>query len=163
MFLYRLWQRLPNRDEWLRARWPDVKAAGDWVLWQFDHPEISGASNDVLFTTSEAAAMVGYSVYPDYTCMNALRALAEMADSIGETNSADQWRARADKMQSDRQTICDYRSEIRPRLDVEVRRLARSKHGARPFGSFWLTMKDLLPRTTTRYGVHQRSRLPTVD
>ncbi|MGH7978249.1 MAG: hypothetical protein ACREE6_02655, partial [Limisphaerales bacterium] len=98
MFLYRLWLRLPNRNEWLRARWPDVKAAGDWVLWQFAHPEISRATNGVLFTTSEAAAMVGYSVYPDYACMNALRALAEMADSIGETNTAAQWRDRADKM-----------------------------------------------------------------
>jgi hypothetical protein len=100
MFLYRLWLRLPNRDEWLRARWPDVKAAGDWVLWQFAHPEVSGARNGILFTTSEAAAMVGNSVYPDYTCVNALRGLAEMADSIGETNSAAQWRDRADKMQS---------------------------------------------------------------
>jgi hypothetical protein len=99
MFLYRLWLRLPDRDEWLRARWPDIKAAGDWVLWQFEHPEISGATNGILFTTSESAAMVGYSVYPDYTCLNALRALAEMADSIGETNSAAQWRARADQMQ----------------------------------------------------------------
>jgi hypothetical protein len=100
MFLYRLWQRLPDRDEWLRARWPDVKAAGDWILWQFAHPEISGATNGILFTTSEAAGMVGYSVYPDYTCMNALRALAAMADSIAETNSAAQWRARADEMRS---------------------------------------------------------------
>jgi len=98
MFLYRLWLRLPDRDEWLRARWPDVKAAGDWILWQFAHPEISGATNGILFTTSEAAGMVGYSVYPDYTCMNALRALANMADSIRETNSATQWRARADAM-----------------------------------------------------------------
>jgi hypothetical protein len=100
MFLYRLWLRLPNRDEWLRARWPGVKAAGDWVVWQFAHPELSGATNGILFTTSEAAAMVGNSVYPDYTCINALRGLAEMADSIGETNSAAQWRDRADKMQS---------------------------------------------------------------
>lgn len=98
MFLYRLWLRLPNREEWLRARWPDVKAAGDWVLWEFDHPKLSGATNGILFTTSESAAMIGYSVYPDYTCMNALRALAEMADSIGETNTAAQWRERADKM-----------------------------------------------------------------
>lgn len=98
MFLYRLWQRLPNRDEWLRARWPDVQAAGDWVLWEFEHPEISGATNGILFTTSEAAGMVGYSVYPDYACMNALQALAAMADSIGETNSAAQWRDRAEKM-----------------------------------------------------------------
>jgi hypothetical protein len=98
MFLYRLWQRLPDRDEWLRARWPDVKAAGDWVLWQFDHPEISGATNGILFTTSEAANMIGNSVYPDYTCMNALLGLADMADSIGETNSSAAWRDRAQKM-----------------------------------------------------------------
>jgi len=98
MFLYRLWQRLPNRDEWLRARWPDIKAAGDWVLWEFEHPEISGATNGILFTTSESASMIGNSVYPDYTCMNALLALADMADSISETNSAAQWRDRAKKM-----------------------------------------------------------------
>ena len=30
--------------------------------------------------------------------MDALEALAQMADSIGETNSAEQWRKRADKM-----------------------------------------------------------------
>ncbi|HEX3624329.1 MAG TPA: hypothetical protein VH280_02780 [Verrucomicrobiae bacterium] len=100
MFLYRLWLRLPNRDEWLRARWPDVKAAGDWVLWQLDHPTISGSTNGVLFTTSEAAAMVGYSVYCDYSCMNALEALANMANSIGETNSVVQWRARAAQMRA---------------------------------------------------------------
>jgi hypothetical protein len=69
-------------------------------LWQFQHPEISRATNGILFTTSEAAAMVGNSVYPDYTCVNALRGLAQMADSIGETNSAAQWRDRADKMQT---------------------------------------------------------------
>jgi hypothetical protein len=100
MFLYKLWQRLPDRDDWLRARWPDIKNAGDWVLWQFDHPEISGATNGVLHTTGECAGGNGYSVYGDYACMNALRALAQMADSIGETNSAQQWRQCADKMQT---------------------------------------------------------------
>jgi hypothetical protein len=100
MFLHRLWQRLPNRDEWLRPRWPDVKAAGDWILWQFEHPELSGATNGILFTTSESASMIGNSVYPDYTCMNALLGLADMADSIGETNSAAPWRERAKKMRA---------------------------------------------------------------
>lgn len=99
MFLYKTWQRMPDRDDWLRARWPDVKAAGDWILWQFDHPDISGATNGVLHTTGECAGGNGYSVYADAVCMDSLRALAEMADSIGETNSADQWRQRADKMQ----------------------------------------------------------------
>ena len=98
MFLYKLWQRLPDRDAWLRARWPDVKAAGDWILWQFDHPEISHVTNGVLHTTSECAVMDGYSVYADAVCRDALKALAQMAESIRETNSATQWREQAEKM-----------------------------------------------------------------
>ncbi len=100
MFLFKLWQRLPNRDEWLRSHWPDVKAAGDWILWQFEHPKISGAANGVLRDTGESSGGRGFSVYPDCICMDALRALAQMADSIGETNSAAQWDARADEMQA---------------------------------------------------------------
>jgi hypothetical protein len=96
--LYKLWQRLPNRDEWLRSRWVDVKGAGDWILWQFDHPEISGAVNGVLHTTGESAAGGERSLYADYVCMEALQGLAQMADSIGETVSAAQWRERAGKM-----------------------------------------------------------------
>jgi hypothetical protein len=98
MFLYKLWQRAPNRDAWLRSRWVDVKAAGDWILWQFDHPEISGSANGVLHTTGESAPGSGHSVYADYVCMEALQALAQMADSIGETKSAGQWRDRANNM-----------------------------------------------------------------
>jgi hypothetical protein len=75
-----------------------VKASGDWILWQFDHSEISGATNGVLHTTGECATMDGYSVYADYVCMDALQGLAQMADSIGETNSAAPWRERAEKM-----------------------------------------------------------------
>ena len=104
MFLYKLWQRIPERDAWLRSRWPDIKAAGDWILWQFDHPEISGASNGVLHTTGECAAGNGYSVYADYVCMDALQALAQMAESVGQTNCATQWRDRATQM---RQAMVD--------------------------------------------------------
>ncbi len=100
LFLYKLWLRLPDRDVWLHAHWVDVKAAGDWIPWQFDHPEISGAANGVLYTTGESAAGKGYSVYADYVCMDALQGLAQMADSIGETQSATQWRDRAEKMRT---------------------------------------------------------------
>jgi hypothetical protein len=99
LFIYKLWQRLPDRDEWLRGHWPDVKGLGDWILWQFDHPEISKATNGLLHTLSESSGGNGYSVYPDCICMDALRGLAVMADTIGQTDSAAQWRARADKMQ----------------------------------------------------------------
>ncbi len=55
LFIYKLWQRLPNRDEWLRSHWQEIKGSGDWILWQFDHPEISGAANGLLHTTGESA------------------------------------------------------------------------------------------------------------
>ncbi len=100
MFIYKVWQRMPDRDEWLRAHWTEVKGLGDWILWQFDHPEFSQATNDMLYTTGESAANGGHSVYPDCICMYSLLALAQMADSIGKTNSAKQWGIRADKMQA---------------------------------------------------------------
>lgn len=100
IFIYKLWQRRPDRDAWLRAHWPDVKLAGDWIPWQFDHAALTGARNGVLYTTGESAGGKGYSVYPDTVCMDALFALAKMADSIGETQSATLWRDRAEKMRA---------------------------------------------------------------
>jgi len=100
LFIYKLWQRIPGRDAWLRARWTDVKYAGDWIPWQFDHADVTDAKDGVLFTTGESAAGKGYSVYPDAVCMTALEALAQMADSIGETQSAALWRDRAAKMRA---------------------------------------------------------------
>lgn len=97
--IYKLWQRLPDRDQWLRAHWPDIKAAGDWILWQFDHPEVSGSRDGLLRTTGESANGDGYSVYPDAVCMHALRDLATMADAMEDAESARQWRSRADRMQ----------------------------------------------------------------
>jgi hypothetical protein len=98
IFIYKLWLRLPDRDSWLRAHWTGVKEAGDWIPWQFDHADITGAKDGVLYTTGESAGGKGYSVYADYVCMDALLALAQMADSIGETQSATEWRDRAEKM-----------------------------------------------------------------
>lgn len=98
LFIYKLWLRMPDRDAWLRAHWSDVKAAGDWIPWQLDHPQISGAADGVLYTTGESAGGKGFSVYPDAVCMTALEALAQMADSIGETQSAELWRSTAEKM-----------------------------------------------------------------
>lgn len=129
LFLYKYWQHLPNRDEWLRSNWADVSSAGDWILWEFDHPEISGAANGVLHTTGESAAGNGYSVYADDICLDALQALAQIADSIGETQSASRWRSRAEKMQEAiSKAIYHVRPEVWPRLDAQLCRLAESEH-----------------------------------
>lgn len=95
LFIYNLWRRLPDRDSWLRRRWPDVRGLGDWVVWQMAHPDVSGFKV-TLRTDSECAGGTGHSVYADVACFEALRALADMADSIGESDSVDKWRAAAD-------------------------------------------------------------------
>jgi len=99
LFIYNLWRHLPNRDAWLRERWEDVQGLGDWVLWQLDNPQVSGAKG-VLRTDSECSGGVGYSVYADVACIEALRALADMAESIGRTGKSLQWRSRADLLHS---------------------------------------------------------------
>ena len=97
LFIYNLWRRLPDRDQWLRERWDDVRGLGDWIVWQMEHPDISGAK-EVLRTDSECAGGIGYSVYADVACIEALRALGDMADSIGHSDIAAKWRAIADRI-----------------------------------------------------------------
>jgi hypothetical protein len=58
LFLYKLWQRLPDGEEWLRKHWRDIELAGDWIIWQFENPDKSGAT-DVLLTDSECAGGYG--------------------------------------------------------------------------------------------------------
>ena len=97
LFLYKLWQRLPNGEEWLRRNWRDIELAGDWIIWQFENPDKSGAT-DVLLTDSECAGGIGRSVYADYICMEALYGLSDMAESIGNLEKASIWKERANKM-----------------------------------------------------------------
>jgi len=107
LFIYNLWRRLPDgeRKQWLEDRWVDVKAAGDWIEWQFDHPQLSKAKNGILFADSECAfgygnTTQGYSVYADVACMEALLGFSDMARSIGKTGVATQWQKRAHKMRA---------------------------------------------------------------
>lgn len=74
-----------------------MQGLADWIVWQFEHPEVSGAK-EVLRTDSECSGGIGYSVYADSACIETLRALAVMADSIGNTGKAAQWRERASQM-----------------------------------------------------------------
>jgi len=92
MEMYVLWKRLPSRDEWLKERWEYLAKAADWIKWQYDNPELSGATETRIQTDSESSHGKGFSIYPDYTCMEGLLGFAEMADSIGETEKAAQWR-----------------------------------------------------------------------
>lgn len=147
IFLYKLWQRLPNRREWLERHWQDVEYAGDWIIWQFNNPDKSGAT-DVLLTDSECAGGVGRSVYADYICMEALYALSEMAESIGKIDKASLWRERADKMRE---------AMERNYLVVEPK-----------YGRVWTLAHSGWPNQSTVLGplilhADRRGFLPTID
>ncbi len=94
VWLYQLWRRLPDPQKWAKDNWPDLKAAGDWILWQFENPEVFGTT-DVLRTDSECAPGIGYSIYADFVCMDTLLALAKIAETIGQNERAEAWRERA--------------------------------------------------------------------
>lgn len=99
-FIYNLWRKLPDRDEWLRPRWRDIKGLGDWVVWQLEHKDLSKAT-DVLWSDSEASGWnvtTGYSVYCDLAQVEALRGLTLMAESIGQKSTAEKWRKTADDL-----------------------------------------------------------------
>jgi len=59
--VHSVWRKIPEgeRDQWLEERWDDVKMAANWIEWQFENPEVSGARDDVLRTDSEA----NYSIF----------------------------------------------------------------------------------------------------
>ncbi len=100
MEMYFLWKRLPDQTEWLESRWKYLAKAGDWVQWLYDNPELSGATDKNILTDSESSHGRGYSIYPDYTCMEGLLGFAEMAESIGKTGKAQQWRKTAAKLRN---------------------------------------------------------------
>ncbi|HOV70001.1 MAG TPA: hypothetical protein PLZ84_06710, partial [Clostridia bacterium] len=94
------WKRCEGRKEWASKRWEDIKALGDWFIWQFEHPEISRAT-DLLWSDSEASGWpvkTGESFYVDYLAMEALHALSEIAVEQGDMDSAAKWTARTGLM-----------------------------------------------------------------
>jgi len=111
--VYNAWKRLPDteRDIWLRQRWEDVKLAAEWILWQFDNPEISGATENVLLTDSECVYNNGFglsygsSLYADFPCMKGLEVFAKMADTIGEKKSAVRWYLTGKVLHSDMKSL----------------------------------------------------------
>ncbi|HEY4001364.1 MAG TPA: hypothetical protein VGO93_21000, partial [Candidatus Xenobia bacterium] len=99
LFTYKLWQRQPDPAGWLRLHWSDVVAAGDWIAWQLDHPDVSGATQ-VLQTDSECAGGIGPAKYADMACLEGLDAYAAMADSIGASEAAERWRQTAARLRA---------------------------------------------------------------
>ena len=91
------WKRSGD-NAWLAEHKNDILALGNWYQWQFDHPEISRAT-DVLWSDSESSGWpftTGMSFYVDQASCEALLGLAELAEALGEAETASRWRKLAD-------------------------------------------------------------------
>ena len=102
LFVWEIWRRLPDGGEWVKSHIDDIRALGNWYVWQFEHPELSGAT-DILWSDSEASGWdnrVGASFYVEIVSREALLACAELTRAAGLPTDAERFEALAAKMKA---------------------------------------------------------------
>ena len=90
LFMYTLWAKGAVGDEWVCAHEKQLRDAADFILWQIDHPAISGFDK-VLFSYSEASSQDygGFDLYSNVISAAALTAFGRMFAHVGETDYAE--------------------------------------------------------------------------
>jgi hypothetical protein len=96
---YNAWVKTGRSPEWVKAHWPEIREAAEYIPWQLDHPKLSFSEHGLLYSESEGG-MEMESFYCNVPCWLGLKAFADMADTAGQTASATRWRSYADKMQA---------------------------------------------------------------
>jgi len=88
---YKAWHWAGRDADWLSEHWKATTKAAEWIIWQLEHPTLRGQPKGTIFTTGEVGT--GWQdVYTNSLCLAALRACAEMAEKLGEIDSARRWR-----------------------------------------------------------------------
>ena len=54
---YNVWKNQGADAEWVNEHWSYINEAAKWILWCFDHPDLSFASDGLLYAESEAGMM----------------------------------------------------------------------------------------------------------
>lgn len=94
---YNVWKNQGADAEWVNEHWSYINEAAKWILWCFDHPDLSFASDGLLYAESEAG-MMEYTLYCNVACCLGMYGYAEMAEAAGKTAEAAEWRECADSM-----------------------------------------------------------------
>lgn len=116
------WLTAPRSDVYNKSRWDSTKDAADFICWLMDYTGM-----DVIWSEGESTGWGGgphlplatanmhqetdpdrirrnyanadmYEPYPTYVCMVGLRCSAQMAEAVGDAESAARWRAYADRL-----------------------------------------------------------------
>lgn len=95
---HRIWRRASDPEAWLNAHWSEICEGAKWIMWCFEHPEISLVRDGLLYAESEAG-MSAYTLYCNVPCCLGLYGYSEMAEAMGDVQSKEKWRSRAAAME----------------------------------------------------------------
>jgi len=132
-----VWLTKKRSDTYGKSRWQSTKDATEFICWLMDY-----TGRDVVYSEGEFTGWGGpnfcevpkkvvntnnrdsilwfyananmYQPYPNFTSLTALKCAAVMADSLGETEVANRWRAYADRISRGmlRQLIAGHLNEL---------------------------------------------------
>ena len=88
---YLTWKNLGRSAGFVRDNWTYIREGANWIVWCFEHPDLSFARDGLLYGETEAA-MNDYTLYANVPCCLGLAGYAEMAESIGMTDEAERWK-----------------------------------------------------------------------
>ena len=91
------WCAHGRSGEYVRDHWGYIKEGAAWILWCFNHPELSFVQNDLLYGETEAA-MNDYTLYANVPCYLGLLGYVEMAAVAGFSQEATLWKTYADRL-----------------------------------------------------------------
>lgn len=90
---YNIWKSKGSSTQWVEKNWEYIKEAADWILWCFEHEDLSYATDYVLYAESEGVKhWMGYSLYCNQPCYLGLLGYIEMAEAAGKTVEAEKWK-----------------------------------------------------------------------
>ena len=92
------WCAHGRSEDYVRENWAYIKECVAWIMWCFDHPELSFVKDDLLYGETEAA-MNDYTLYANIPCYLGLLGYIEMAKTASYAEEADQWQTYADRLQ----------------------------------------------------------------
>lgn len=101
LFVARLFQKGAVDAEWVRRHWQGYQDAAGWIEWQVANPEASGFDGVLWSETEMSTQLKGLCDLNSNTyCVYGLRAVARVAEAIGEAECAARWNELADRLWS---------------------------------------------------------------
>lgn len=95
---WNVWKSRGGTKEWVDNNWKYINEAAEWILWCFEHEDITYCTNNVLYAESEGVVgWMGYSLYCNEPCYLGLLAYIEMAEAVGKYDVAARWKACAER------------------------------------------------------------------